>query len=573
MTDSGEQLRGISASRGIGIGTAFVHHVEAPSVSTRRISSSRVEPEVQRFLNAVRAVGDEIRRTRRMVEMEHGPDLAQIFDAQLAMLEDSQVKNKTVTCIRETQCTAERALTMTMARLKDAFANIENEYLKARVADIMDVEHQVLSRLAGGELQGLDSVRSNTIVIARDLLPSEAILLGRRFVKGLVTDAGGATTHASIIARSLGLPAVVGTANGSRTINSGDLVVVDGDGGVVHVRPDEGTLRHYRAEVRRHLRRERDLLSRADLPAVTLDGVEIDLMANIDLPSEIQAAVDNGAKGVGMYRTEFLFLGYELPTEEQQLASYSRIVREMAPRTVVIRTLDLGGDKLLHAVDSSPESNPFLGWRGIRLCLDRPDIFKSQLRAILRAAEGGDVQILLPMISDIDQVRQVRRILCETAAELESAGQSAPDCKLGIMIEVPAAAIMADQFAPEVDFLSLGTNDLVQYTLAVDRGTAKVAGLYDQFHPAVLQLIKTVADSGCNNGIPVSICGEMAGDPVATPLLLGLGLTILSLSPGLIPEVKEVIRSIEMGPARQLARRCLGLRSGSEVRDALHDAV
>ena len=573
MTDSGEQLRGISASRGIGIGTAFVHHVEAPSVSTRRISSSRVEPEVQRFLNAVRAVGDEIRRTRRMVEMEHGPDLAQIFDAQLAMLEDSQVKNKTVTCIRETQCTAERALTMTMARLKDAFANIENEYLKARVADIMDVEHQVLSRLAGGELQGLDSVRSNTIVIARDLLPSEAILLGRRFVKGLVTDAGGATTHASIIARSLGLPAVVGTANGSRTINSGDLVVVDGDGGVVHVRPDEGTLHHYRAEVRRHLRRERDLLSRADLPAVTLDGVEIDLMANIDLPSEIQAAVDNGAKGVGMYRTEFLFLGYELPTEEQQLASYSRIVREMAPRTVVIRTLDLGGDKLLHAVDSSPESNPFLGWRGIRLCLDRPDIFKSQLRAILRAAEGGDVQILLPMISDIDQVRQVRRILCETAAELESAGQSAPDCKLGIMIEVPAAAIMADQFAPEVDFLSLGTNDLVQYTLAVDRGTAKVAGLYDQFHPAVLQLIKTVADSGCNNGIPVSICGEMAGDPVATPLLLGLGLTILSLSPGLIPEVKEVIRSIEMGPARQLARRCLGLRSGSEVRDALHDAV
>ena len=573
MTNSGEQLRGISASRGIGIGTAFVHHVEAPSVSTRRISASRVEPEVQRFLNAVRAVGDEIRRTRRMVEMEHGPDLAQIFDAQLAMLEDSQVKNKTVAYIRESQCTAERALTVTMAHLKDAFANIENEYLKARVADIMDVEHQVLSRLAGGELQGLDSVRSNTIVIARDLLPSEAILLGRRFVKGLVTDAGGATTHASIIARSLGLPAVVGTANGSWTINSGDLVVVDGDGGVVHVRPDEGTLRYYRSEVRRHLRRERDLLSRADLPAVTLDGVEIDLMANIDLPSEIQAAVDNGAKGVGMYRTEFLFLGYELPTEEQQLVSYSRIVREMAPQTVVIRTLDLGGDKLLHAVDSSPESNPFLGWRGIRLCLDRPDIFKSQLRAILRAAAGGDVQILLPMISDIDQVRQVRRILCETAAELEGAGQSAPDCKLGIMIEVPAAAIMADQFAPEVDFLSLGTNDLVQYTLAVDRGTAKVAGLYDQFHPAVLQLIKTVADSGRNNGIPVSICGEMAGDPVATPLLLGLGLTILSLSPGLIPEVKEVIRSIEMGPASQLARRCLGLRSGAEVRDALHDPV
>ena len=269
------QLRGISASRGIGIGTAFVHHVHTPVVSERHISPGRIEGEVQRFLNAVLAVGTEIRRTRRMVEMEHGADLAQIFDAQLAMLDDSQVKDKTVTCIREQSCTAERALTLTIATLKNAFADIENEYLKARIADIMDVEHQVLMRLAGGELHGLESVRSNTIVIARDLLPSEAILLGRRFVKGLVTDAGGATTHASIIARSLGLPAVVGTAGGSRTIKSGDLVVVDGDGGTVHVRLNDKTLRHYRAEVRRHLRRERDLLSRADLPAVTADGVEV----------------------------------------------------------------------------------------------------------------------------------------------------------------------------------------------------------------------------------------------------------------------------------------------------------
>jgi len=569
-----ERLSGISASRGIGIGTAFVHHLESPPVSMRRISAVRVEGEVQRFLNAVRAVGDEIRRTRRMVEMEHGPDLAQIFDAQLAMLEDNQVKGSTVSCIRKRHCTAERALTMTMADLKTAFADIENEYLRARVADIMDIEHQVLMRLAAGELHGLESVRSNTIVIARDLLPSEAILLGRRFVKGLVTDAGGATTHASIIARSLGLPTVVGTESGSRAINSGDLVVVDGDAGVVHVRPKFETLRHYRVEVRRHLRRERDLLSRADLPAVTLDGAEVDLVANIDLPSEIEVALANGAKGVGMYRTEFLFLGYDLPGEEQQLASYRRIVQEMAPGTVVIRTLDLGGDKLFHAVDTTPESNPFLGWRGIRLCLGRPDIFKTQLRAILRAATGGDVQILLPMVSDIDQVREVRQILAETTAELERAGQpAAADCKLGIMIEVPAAAIMADHFAPQVDFFSLGTNDLVQYTLAVDRGTAKVADLYDQFHPAVLQLIKTVADSGSNNGIPVSICGEMAGDPIATPLLLGLGLTILSLSPGLIPEVKEVIRSVDMGAAQQLARQCLGLHSGAEVRAALGEAM
>ena len=568
------QLPGIPACRGIGIGSAFVHRVETPPVSSRKISRARIDEEAERFLHALRAVGDEIRRTRHMVEMEHGADLAQIFDAQLAMLEDRQVRGETVDCIKREQCTAERAFITTMAQLKEMFADIENEYLRARVADVMDIEHQVLVRLAGGELRGLESVRSNTIVVAHDLLPSEVVQLGRRFVKGLVTDRGGATSHTSIIARSLGLPSVVGTVSGSREIASGDSMIVDGDAGVVHVRPGEDTHRHYRAQLRRHLRRERDLLARADLPAVTLDGAEIVLMANVDLPSEIQGAIDSGAAGVGMYRTELLFLGYELPTEEEQLAAYSRIAKAIDPLPVVIRTLDLGGDKLLHAVDSTPESNPFLGWRGIRLCLDRPDIFKTQLRAVLRASAIGNVQILLPMISSIEQVRRVKEMLAETKLELRTEGETfQEESKLGIMIEVPAAAIMADHFASEVDFLSLGTNDLVQYTLAVDRGTAKVAQLYEPFHPGVLKLIKTVADSGRNRGIPTSICGEMAGDPVATALLVGLGLDMLSMSPGLIPEVKEVIRSIDMGDAQKLARRCLEMRSGHEVRSLLEEAV
>jgi len=417
-------------------------------------------------------------------------------------------------------------------------------------------------------------VRSNTIVIAHDLLPSEAIQLGRRLVKGLVTDLGGATSHASIIARSLGLPAVVGTMEATTAISSGDAIIVDGDAGVVQIRPKPATERYYQTERRRHLRRERSLLGHRDLPALTTDGVEIQLQANIDLPVETEQAVANGARGVGMLRSEYLFMGYRLPTEEEQVASYREVVAAMAPMPVVIRTLDLGGDKLSHVVETIPEANPFLGWRGIRICLDTPEMFKTQLRALLRAGHSGEVQILFPMISSLDELRRARALLEESKDELRAAGQDfAPDCKVGIMVEVPSVAILAEQFAAEVDFFSLGTNDLTQYTLAVDRGAAKVADLYDSFHPAVLKLIKTVADTGKKFDVPVSICGEMAGAPLATALLVGLGLDILSLSPGAIPEVKEVIRSISLVEAQRLSAHCLEAETGREVRALLEDTM
>lgn len=536
-------------------------------VARRRLMHSRVEREVDRFLNALYQVGEEIRRTRRLVELEHGPDLARIFDVQLAMLEDKQIKDQTVTRIRQELSPAESAFSSTMAVHKRTFEKIENEYLRARVGDVRDIEHQVLVRLAGGELGGLQSIRANTIVVARDLLPSEAVQLGRRLIKGLVTEQGAATSHTSIIARSLGLPTVVGAQTACSSIASGDNLVVDADEGVVHVRPKIDTLRYYKTALRRQRQRERDLRLRRDLPAVTLDDTEITLMANVDLPQEIEAAIDNGARGVGMFRTEFLYLGYRLPTEADQLNAYRQIAEAVAPWPAVIRTLDLGGDKLTHVLDTAHEANPFLGWRGIRICLDNLDLFKTQLRALLRAGVHGDVQILLPMVSDVEEIRRARDVIEETKAELRREGTAFGEaCKVGIMIEVPSAAILVAQMAAEVDFLSLGTNDLTQYTLAVDRGSAKVAQLYDPLHPAVLRLIKAVADAGFGAGIPTSICGEMAGDPKAVLLLLGLGIRILSLSPGLIPEVKEVVRVLELDHARDVASRCLELESGSAVR-------
>ena len=569
-----KRLRGIPASPGIAIGRAFIYRKETPRISTRRIPAGRVEAEVERFLNSLHQAGEEIRRIQHLVEVEQGSDMAQIFEAQRAMLEDVEVKDQTLNLIRERHFSAEQAFSVTLGQIKRVFEDIENEYLRARLSDVVDIEHQVLVRMAGGELKALHALRANTVVVLHDLLPSEVVQLGRRPVKGIVTDAGGATSHTSIIARSMGLPTIVGAVNGSREIKSGDLVIVDGNEGVVHVRPGQEVLRFYRTQRRRQLRRERDLSARRELPAVTLDHQDIVLMANVDVPNELQLAIDNGARGVGMYRTEFLYMGYRLPSENEQLDCYAHIVEAAAPHPVVIRTIDLGGDKLAHILNTAPESNPFLGWRGIRICLDTPELFKTQLRALLRAGTRGEVQILLPMVSSINELRRARAILEEAKYELRAETNSfQEECKVGVMVEVPSVALMAEQFAPETDFFSLGTNDLTQYTLAVDRGTARVANLYDPYHPAVLKLMKIVADTGKRHHIPVSICGEMAGDPLATILLLGLGIESLSISPGMIPEVKEVVRAVNLVEARKIANHCLDLGTGSKVREFLKDAM
>ena len=573
MSDEVHILRGIPASPGIGIGKAFLYRAESPPVVRRRVAPHLADSETDRFLNGLQMAADEVRRTRHLVEIEHGDDLAQIFDAQLAMLEDEQVKDRTVEIICREHLAAEPAFVQNMRSLQAAFEDSDNEYLRARAADVRDIEHQVLMRLLGGGLHGLHSLRSNTIVVARDLLPSESVRLGRKLVKGLVLDQGGATYHAVIIARSLGLPSVVGTEVASRSIRSGDPLVVDGDEGSVHVLPGAERLRYYQSELRRQHRRERDLRTRRDLPATTRDGTEIALMANVDLQQEVEVALENGAAGVGMFRTEFLYMDHRPPTEEEQLEIYRGAVEAMAPRPVVIRTFDLGGDKLSSSLGPVSERNPFLGWRGIRLCLDNPEFFKVQLRALLRAAAGADLRILIPMVTTLNELRQTKNLIREAARELrERRLEHSADCKVGIMVEVPSTAITIDRFVPEVDFLSLGTNDLVQYTLAVDRTTPKVADLYDHYDPAVLRLIKDVADSGRLNGVTTSICGEMAGDPLAAVLLLGLGVETLSVSPGLIPELKEAVRSIAIARAREIAAHCLTLESGAAVRTCLEEA-
>jgi phosphoenolpyruvate-protein phosphotransferase (PTS system enzyme I) len=576
LSASGEyvQLSGIPASAGIAIGRAFLHSKETPPIRRRRVRLDQVDAEVERFLSTLHQAGEEIRRTRRLVAGEHGEDLAQIFDAQLAMVNDVEMKDQTLRCIREQHWSAERAFKQTLEGIRRGFESIQDEYLRQRFNDLVDIEHQVLLRLVGGDIQALNSLRANTVLVAHDLLPSESVQLSGRRVKGIALDVGGATSHSAIIARSLGLPTVLGAGSCTSTVAPGDLVIVDGNEGMVHVRPSEAVLREYRTRVRRQRRRERDLSSRSGLPAITLDGHEIALLANTDAPSEVQSAIENGACGVGMHRTEFLFLGYQLPTEEQQLSVYSRIVQGMAPHPVTIRTIDLGGDKLTHVLDAPAESNPYLGWRGIRICLDTPELFKTQLRAILRAGVHGDVRILLPMVASLDELRAARRILAETQDELRARGMPfRADCPLGIMVEVPSVALMADQFAAEADFFSLGTNDLIQYTLAVDRGNSRVAPLYDPYHPAVMRLIEMVANSGHVHDIPVSICGEIGGDPLATVLLLGVGIRRLSMSPGLIPEVKEVIRSVSLTQAREIADHCRTLKTGADVRAFLEQTI
>lgn len=572
MNEAHLKVEGVSAARGVAIGKAFLYSKELPSVSRTRVPPDQVEAEAERFLHVLRQVADEIRRTRRLVEIEHGADLAQIFEAQLAMVEDVVVRDQTLAQIREKNYSAERAFSVTLERTKRMFAQVENEYLRARLSDVIDIEHQVLVRLAGGELRALGSLRSNTVVFAHDLLPSEAVQLERHQVKGLVTEVGGATSHTSIIARSLGLPAVVGVGRVLQQVRSRDLVIVDGDGGRVHLRPDNGAVRSFRNTLRRQRRRQRDLSDRRELPATSRDGSQIRLMANVDLPSEVSVALDNGARGVGMYRTEFLFLGYRLPDEDEQTKAYSRIVKAVAPEPVTIRTLDLGGDKLAHVLETSTEANPFLGWRGIRISLDVPELFRTQVRAILRAGVHGPVHLMLPMVSDIDQVRRARAVLDEVRAGLAAEGvPHASEPLLGIMVEVPAVALLMEQFGREVDFFSLGTNDLVQYTLAVDRGNAKVADLYEPFHPAVLRLVAAAAAGSARAGLPMGVCGEMAGDPHAAVLLLGLGVDTLSMSPGLIPEVKELIRSVDLGRVKEFAASCLEMESGLEVRQALDE--
>jgi phosphotransferase system enzyme I (PtsI) len=560
-------VEGIAASPGIAIGKAFVLSGEAVRVRERSVAPAEVEEEIESFLNAVKKAKEEIGELQQRVAQEIGHENAKIFDVHRMLLEDEELHREVIELIRAERQGADWAFYNVILEKQTALQNSDSEYLRSRVADLRDVKRRVIRHIGGERIDYLASLEGSAIIVAHDLTPSETVQLDRHKVLGFATDLGGGTSHASIMARSMGIPAVVGLRRITKVTKTGDRLVLDGNNGLVLVDPSSETLEFYYQLQAKYYDFEARLSEIRDLPSRTLDGKDVELTANIDFPDEVEAVLSHGARGVGLYRTDHLYLtSPEPPAEELQYREFRKVVERMNPLPVVLRSMDVGGDKLPSSFQIPPEDNPFLGWRAIRIALERPDLFKPEIRAILRASAHGNVKLLLPMISSLDEVRQAKEFIAECKTELRREGIPFDDeMEIGVMIEVPAAAVIADQIAGEVDFLSIGTNDLVQYLLAVDRGNERIAYLYQHLHPAVLRVIEQVVHSGHQRGVWVSMCGEMAGDPQALLLLLGLGIDELSMSPVRLPEIKNMIRSTTYEYAVEVVKTAMAMNTADEV--------
>jgi len=542
-------------------------------IPKRQIAADQVPREIERLDRAVLDSIADLTKLRETVTTKAGPEVAGIFDFHLGVLRDKSTLRQITEEIRKNHTTAEYAVSTVMRRYANQFLAMSDRYLSERVKDVHDIERRVLRCLIGQKHEDLAHLTQDVIVIAHDLLPSQTAALDRVHVRGFATDVGGRTGHTAIVARAMGIPAVVGLGNITSEVSGGDKVIIDGTRGVVIVNPDLEQEEEHRQAGKKLLELEVELRTLAELPAETRDGHVVSVQANIEFPEDVDDALAQGAQGIGLYRTEFLFLASETePSEEDHYEAYSDALRRLNGRPLVIRTLDLGADKYTQAKAQSPERNPFLGDRSIRMCLHDIPMFKRQLRAIMRTSLLGDVRIMFPMICTIMELRQAKMVLNDVLEELEDEGVSfRRDIPIGMMVEVPSAVIQADQFAKEVNFFSIGTNDLIQYTLAVDRTNEKVAGLFCPAHPAVLKLVRDTIRSGARNSISVSVCGEMAGDPLYTLLLLGLGLNIFSMNGPDIPEVKKIIRSTTMEHARQVARRVMSFDSERQVMHFLRE--
>ncbi|MDP9173638.1 MAG: phosphoenolpyruvate--protein phosphotransferase [Planctomycetota bacterium] len=568
-----EIKKGIGVSPGVVISTAVVLDAEDLVIPKRQIAPETVDAEIARFNKALEETRADVARLRDQVAVNQGREIAGIFDFHSGILRDKSLIDQVIAEIRNNKNTAEYGVSTVIRKYASVFSRMTDRYLAERVKDIHDVERHLLHSLIGQKRHDLTQLDTDVVIIAHDMLPSQTAALDRRYVKGFATDAGGRTSHTAIVARAMGIPAVVGLGNITEEVTGGDLVIIDGNHGVVIINPDAQVIAEQRESEVRRLRLETDRAALQDLPAQTLDGHLISLQANIEFPAEVDEAIRRGGEGIGLYRTEFLYLASDHePSEEEHYGSYADALLRLKNRPLVIRTLDLGADKYSQAKPMSPELNPFLGDRSIRMCLHDIPMFKRQLRAIMRASVLGDVRIMFPMISTLMELRQAKMVLNDVMEELEDEGVSfRRDIPIGMMIEVPSAALMAEKFAKEVNFFSIGTNDLVQYTLAVDRTNEKVAGLFCPGHPAVLGLIRDVIRKGTRSSISVSMCGEMAGEPLYTLLLLGLGLTCFSMNSPDIPEVKKIIRSTTMEHARQVARRVMSFDSERQVMHYLRD--
>lgn len=570
-----ETLSGIAVSSGLAIGRAYVLDAVERYVPERHITEDAVDSEIERLWTAIGGALDELVELRNRTEEELGSDPAKILDFHIGILQDPTLIAPMPERIRSGLVNAERAVAERFDQLASQFRGMSSPIFRQKANDIIDLDRRVLNRLMGETDDRLANVEGAVVLVAHELTPSQAASIDRSKILGVATDAGGRTSHTSIVIRALQIPSVVGCREITSTIQDGDWIIVDGDTGAVLVRPDEDEIANYRQIQAKRTARRVALSGKASLEPVTLDGTRISLLGNIEFPKEVTTTLENGGDGVGLYRTEFLWLTSDHnPTEEEQFENYRHTIQLLGGRPLTIRTFDLGADKYTQERSEEPERNPFLGCRSIRYCLQNLPMFKTQLRAIVRASAFGPMKIMFPLVSTVMELRQTKMLLRDVCEELEE--ESIPydrELEMGMMVEVPSAAIMAKVFATEVSFFSIGTNDLIQYTLAVDRGNERVANLYTGAHPAVLQLIKSVIRAARRRSVDVSICGEIAADPVYTMLLIGLGIRTLSLVPAQIPLVKRVIRSVDMDQCERVARKIGTFDSERQVINCLRDEL
>lgn len=561
------RFRGLGVSPGISRGIVHVVRDDGDDVARYRIQSDEIPDEIGRFESALIQTREQILEMQQRIAEAIGAKDAGIFDAHLLVVEDRTLIDEVLRRLEADLCNVEFVFQEVAKHYSETLSQIDDPYLRERALDIQDVTRRVIRNLQGKAPRAFLALTEPHILVAHNITPSDTATMNRAYVLGLATDLGSRTSHTAIMARSLNLPAVVGLRNVTEKLETGQHILLDGHNGLLILDPTPETLWHYGELEHRKVQVAQQLTGLRETKSTTRDGRHIVLSANIELPDDIDVVARNGAEGIGLYRTEFLYLNRDtLPGEEEQYQTYRKVAEQVSPHPLIIRTFDLGGDKIAGAVDTGDEENPFMGRRAIRFCLEHPEIFKPQLRAILRAGAAGNVKIMFPMISGLEELRRARSVLDECRAELEKEGEGFNNhVEVGAMIEIPSAAISADSLAREVDFFSIGTNDLIQYTVAVDRVNERIAHLYEPTHPAVIQLLKIVADAAHAHDIWVGVCGEMAGDLTLVPLLIGLGMDELSVSASLVPRVKRAVQSLEVGECQALLKEALRLDTASAI--------